>query len=58
VVKQLATNAVGRLMDTAGDDTLIAGMLTQAGATALTLQDALRSLVLSDLFRRQTPGAP
>jgi len=58
VIKQLATNAVGRLMDTAGDDTLIAGMVTQAGAKALTLQDALRNLVLSDLFRRQTPGAP
>jgi Protein of unknown function (DUF1588)/Protein of unknown function (DUF1592)/Protein of unknown function (DUF1587)/Protein of unknown function (DUF1595)/Protein of unknown function (DUF1585) len=58
VVKQLATNAVGRLMDAPNDDALIAGMVMQAGAKTMTLHDALRGVVLSDLFRRRAPEVP
>ncbi|HET6280849.1 MAG TPA: DUF1588 domain-containing protein [Polyangia bacterium] len=58
VIRHLATNATGRLMTTPDDEKLIAAMVTGAGGKNMTLQDALRSVVLSDAFRRRTPEAP
>jgi len=58
VVRQLATNATGRLINTADDDKAVPAMVTHAGGAGMTLQDALRTVVLSDMFRRRTPEAP
>ncbi|HET6281850.1 MAG TPA: DUF1588 domain-containing protein [Polyangia bacterium] len=58
VIRQLATNATGRLFDTAADDNLVASLVTRAGGKSMTMQDALRAVVLSDAFRRRTPEAP
>jgi hypothetical protein len=58
VIRQLATNATGRLMDTGDDDNLVASLVTRAGGRSMTVQDALRTVVLSEAFRRRTPEAP
>jgi hypothetical protein len=58
VIRQLATNATGRLLDRADDDNLVGSLVTQAGGKSMTMQDALRAVVLSDAFRRRTPEAP
>jgi Protein of unknown function (DUF1585)/Protein of unknown function (DUF1588) len=58
VVRQLATNATGRLINTPDDDKAVPVMVTRAGGPGMTLQDALRTVVLSDMFRRRTPEAP
>ena len=57
VIRQLATNATGRLIE-ADDDNLVAALVTKAGGKSMTMQDALRAVVLSDAFRRRTPEAP
>jgi len=57
VIRQLATNATGRLFD-GTDDNLVGSLVTQAGGKTMTMQDALRAVVLSDAFRRRTPEAP
>ena len=58
VIKQLATNATGRQFDTSDDDNLVASLVTRAGSKSMSMQDALRAVVLSDAFRRRTPEAP
>ncbi len=57
VMRHLATNATGRLM-TPNDEKLVAAMVTRAGGKNMTLQDALRTVVLSEAFRRRTPEGP
>jgi hypothetical protein len=58
VIRHLATNATGRLMTTPDDEKLVAAMVARAGGKNMTLQDALRSVVLSEAFRRRTPEGP
>jgi hypothetical protein len=58
MIRQLATNATGRLMDAAGDENLVASLLASAGGKSMTMQDALRAVVLSEAFRRRTAEAP
>lgn len=58
VIRQLATNATGRLLDRPEDDNLVASLVAGAGGKSMTMQDALRAVVLSDAFRRRTPEAP
>jgi hypothetical protein len=58
VIRQLATNATGRLLDRPEDENLVNSLVASAGGKSMTMQDALRAVVLSDAFRRRTPEAP